>query len=74
MAEVPPPPGTPLHAAGGDGQAVGHIVTAAPDPAGGCDLLAVAAVEYADDNSLYLNDNPGVMVTLRRPDYLPAGD
>ena len=74
MAEVPPPPGTPLHAAGGDDEAVGHIVTAAPDPAGGCDLLAVAAVEYTDDNSLYLNDNPGVMVTLRRPDCLPAGD
>jgi folate-binding protein YgfZ len=70
--EVPPPPGTPLRAAGDDGQAIGHVVTAAPDPAGGCDLLAVIAIEYSESNSLYLNDYPEMKVALRRPDYLPA--
>lgn len=70
-AAVPPRPGTPLHAAGDD-QAVGHVVTAAPDPAGGCDLLAVVAIDHAGDSSLYLNDNPEMKVALRRPDYLPA--
>lgn len=69
---LPPPPGAPLHTTGGDGQAVGHVVTAAPDPAGGCDLLAVVAIEHYEDNSLYLNDNPEMRVALRRPDYLPA--
>lgn len=73
-AEPPPLPGTPLHAAGGDGQAVGHIVTAAPDPAGGCDLLAVVATEHSTDNSLYINDNNEMKVTLRQPAHRPADD
>jgi folate-binding protein YgfZ len=71
-AGIPPAPGTVLHVAGGDGQAVGHIAAAVPDPAGGCDLLAVVAVEHADSNALYMNDNPEMKVALRPPAYLPA--
>jgi folate-binding protein YgfZ len=68
--EAPPAPGTPLHAAGGDGQSVGHVVMSASDPAGGCDLLAVVAIEHASDKTLYLNDNSDMKVTLKAPDGL----
>lgn len=71
-AETLPQPGTPLHATGDNGQAVGHIVAAAPDPDGGCHLLAVVAIEHWTDNTLYLHDNPETRVTLQPPAYLPA--
>ncbi|MCC6302592.1 MAG: folate-binding protein YgfZ [Gammaproteobacteria bacterium] len=69
--EPAPAPGTPLYAAGGDGQAVGHVVSACPAPAGGSELLAVVAVEHSSDNTLYIKDNPEDLVTLSPPEGLP---
>ncbi len=71
-AESVPAPGTPLHATGDDGQAVGHIVSATPAPAGGCDLLAVVATEHSTGNNLYIKDNPEIKLTLQPPAGLPA--
>jgi hypothetical protein len=52
-------PGTAVHVAGGDGQAVGEVVASAPDPARGQAALVVLQLSHADSDSLRIGRSDG---------------
>lgn len=55
-----PPPGAPLFAAGSSsGQGVGKVVTCAPHPDGGCELLAVVEIASREAGDVRLRDAEG---------------
>ena len=62
-------PGDPLYSADMDGQATGTVVNAAPAPAGGFDVLAVAQVESANTQTLHLKAADGAALTLKPLPY-----
>ena len=66
-------PGDSLYSADLAGQATGTVVNAAPAPAGGFDVLAVAQVESANTQTLHLKAADGAALTLKPLPYaLPA--
>jgi hypothetical protein len=62
-------PGDPLYSADMDGQATGTVVNAAPAPAGGFDVLAVAQVESANTQTLHLKAADGAALALKPLPY-----
>jgi len=62
-------PGDPLYSADMDGQATGTVVNAAPAPAGGFDVLAVAQVESAHTQTLHLKAADGAALALKPLPY-----
>ena len=62
-------PGDPLYSADMDGQATGTVVNAAPAPAGGFDVLAVAQVESANTQTLHLKAADGAALSLKPLPY-----
>ncbi|MDP2252568.1 MAG: folate-binding protein, partial [Thiobacillus sp.] len=62
-------PGDPLYSADMDGQATGTVVNAAPAPAGGFDVLAVAQIESANTQTLHLKAADGAALTLKPLPY-----
>ena len=62
-------PGDPLYSADMDGQTTGTVVNAAPAPAGGFDVLAVAQVESANTQTLHLKAADGAALTLKPLPY-----
>lgn len=67
--DVEAAPGDPLYSADMDGQATGTVVNAAPAPAGGFDVLAVAQVESANTQTLHLKAADGAALTLKPLPY-----
>ncbi|OJW89881.1 MAG: glycine cleavage system protein T [Thiobacillus sp. 65-1402] len=66
-------PGDSLYSADLAGQVTGTVVNAAPAPAGGFDVLAVAQVESANTQTLHLKAADGAALTLKPLPYaLPA--
>ncbi len=63
-------PGDSLYSADLDGQTSGTVVNAAPAPAGGFDLLAVAQVESAKTQTLHLKTPDGAALTLKPLPYV----
>ena len=62
-------PGDSLYSADIEGQATGTVVNAAPAPAGGFDVLAVAQVESANTQTLHLKAADGAALTLKPLPY-----
>ena len=62
-------PGDNLYSADIEGQATGTVVNAAPAPAGGFDVLAVAQVESASTQTLHLKSADGVALALKPLPY-----
>ena len=62
-------PGDSLYSADIEGQATGTVVNAAPAPAGGFDVLAVAQVESAATQTLHLKASDGAALSLRPLPY-----
>ncbi|MFN3543906.1 MAG: YgfZ/GcvT domain-containing protein [Thiobacillus sp.] len=62
-------PGDSLFSADLEGQASGTVVNAAPAPGGGYDLLAVAQVESAANQTLHLRSLDGPALTLKPLPY-----
>ncbi|HBU30381.1 MAG: glycine cleavage system protein T [Thiobacillus sp. GWE1_62_9] len=62
-------PGDSLYSADIEGQATGTVVNAAPAPAGGFDVLAVAQVESAATQILHLKASDGAALSLRPLPY-----
>lgn len=62
-------PGDSLYSADIEGQATGTVVNAAPAPAGGFDVLAVAQVESASTQSLHLKSADGAALALKPLPY-----
>jgi tRNA-modifying protein YgfZ len=62
-------PGDPLYSADIEGQATGTVVNAAPAPAGGFDVLAVAQVESANTQTLHLKAADGAPLSLKPLPY-----
>jgi tRNA-modifying protein YgfZ len=62
-------PGDNLYSADIEGQATGTVVNAAPAPAGGFDVLAVAQVESAATHTLHLKAGDGAALTLKPLPY-----
>jgi len=62
-------PGDSLYSADIEGQATGTVVNAAPAPAGGFDVLAVAQVESASTQTLHLKSADGAALTLKPLPY-----
>jgi len=62
-------PGDSLYSADIEGQATGTVVNAAPAPAGGFDVLAVAQVESAATQTLHLKAGDGAVLTLKPLPY-----
>ena len=62
-------PGDHLYSPDMDGQTTGTVVNAAPAPAGGFDLLAVAQVESANTQTLHLKAADGAALTLKPLPY-----
>ncbi|MDO9467764.1 MAG: folate-binding protein YgfZ [Thiobacillus sp.] len=62
-------PGDSLYSADIEGQATGTVVNAAPAPAGGFDLLAVAQVESANAHTLHLKAADGAALQLKPLPY-----
>ena len=63
-------PGDSLYSADIEGQATGTVVNAAPAPAGGFDVLAVAQVESANTQTLHLKAADGAALTLKPLPYV----
>jgi folate-binding protein YgfZ len=63
-----PPPGTSIHLAEGDSQAVGEVVAAQRHPEGGCVLLAVLQLAHAESDRLRLGSTEGAVIA--RPQSL----
>jgi len=63
-------PGDNLYSADIEGQATGTVVNAAPAPAGGFDVLAVAQVESANTQTLHLKAADGAALTLKPLPYV----
>ena len=69
-AEACPPAGAPLFAAGSSsGQGVGKVVSAAPDPDGGCELLAVVEITSREADDVRLGDGDGPRLTFLELPY-----
>lgn len=62
-------PGDSLYSADIEGQATGTVVNAAPAPAGGYDVLAVAQVESAATQTLHLKAADGAALSLKPLPY-----
>jgi len=62
-------PGDSLYSADIEGQATGTVVNAAPAPAGGFDVLAVAQVESANTQTLHLKAADGAELRLKPLPY-----
>jgi len=62
-------PGDNLYSADIEGQATGTVVNAAPSPAGGFDVLAVAQVESANTQTLHLKAADGAALSLKPLPY-----
>jgi hypothetical protein len=62
-------PGNSLYSADIEGQATGTVVNAAPAPAGGFDVLAVAQVESANTQTLHLKSADGAALSLKPLPY-----
>lgn len=62
-------PGDNLYSADIEGQATGMVVNAAPAPAGGYDVLAVAQVESANTQTLHLKAADGAALSLKPLPY-----
>ena len=62
-------PGDNLYSADFEGQVTGTIVNAAPAPAGGFDVLAVAQVESANTQTLHLKAADGAALSLKPLPY-----
>jgi folate-binding protein YgfZ len=62
-------PGDSLYSADLGGQASGTVVNAAPAPAGGFDILAVAQVESAQTQTLHLKSLDGAPLSLKPLPY-----
>lgn len=62
-------PGDSLYSADIEGQATGTVVNAAPAPAGGFDVLAVAQVESAKSHTLHLKAADGAALQLKSLPY-----
>ncbi len=62
-------PGDSLYSADIEGQAIGTVVNAAPAPAGGFDLLAVAQVESANTHTLHLKAADGAALQMKPLPY-----
>jgi hypothetical protein len=62
-------PGDSLYSADIEGQATGTVVNAAPAPAGGFDVLAVAQVESANTQTLHLKAADGAALSLKPLPY-----
>ncbi len=62
-------PGDPLYSDDMGGQATGTVVNAAPAPAGGFAVLAVAQVESANTQTLHLKAADGAALTLKPLPY-----
>ncbi len=62
-------PGDNLYSADIEGQATGTVVNAAPAPAGGFDVLAVAQVESASTQTLHLKSADGAALALKPLPY-----
>jgi folate-binding protein YgfZ len=62
-------PGDSLYSADIEGQATGTVVNAAPAPAGGFDVLAVAQVESANSQTLHLKAADGPALRLKPLPY-----
>lgn len=62
-------PGDNLYSADIEGQATGTVVNAAPSPAGGFDVLAVAQVKSAGTQTLHLKAGDGAILTLKPLPY-----
>ncbi len=62
-------PGDSLYSADIEGQATGTVVNAAPAPAGGFDVLAVAQVESAHTQTLHLKAADGAALSLKPLPY-----
>jgi len=62
-------PGDNLYSADFAGQATGTVVNAAPAPAGGFDVLAVAQVESAHTQTLHLKAADGAALSLKPLPY-----
>ncbi|WP_169740784.1 CAF17-like 4Fe-4S cluster assembly/insertion protein YgfZ [Nevskia soli] len=58
-------PGTPVHAADGDAQAIGEVVTSAPHPDGGLALLAVLQLSHATDTQIRLGTADGAVLPVK---------
>lgn len=71
LAHVPAEaaPGDSLYSADIEGQATGTVVNAAPSPAGGFDVLAVAQVKSAETQTLHLKSGDGAILTLKSLPY-----
>lgn len=70
-----PVPGTRLHSAAFGDQACGIVVSAAPDPAGGSALLAVAQRAAVEAGDIRIADHPQTPLTSRPLPYrVPAAD
>ena len=62
-------PATKLHSPAFGDQACGTVVSAVPDPNGGCLLLAVVQVAAVESADLRLGDEPGTPLALRPLPY-----
>jgi len=62
-------PGDSLYSADIEGQATGTVVSAAPAPTGGFDVLAVAQVESANTQTLHLKAADGAALRLKPLPY-----
>jgi tRNA-modifying protein YgfZ len=62
-------PGDSLYSADIEGQAAGMVVNAAPAPAGGFDVLAVAQIESANAQTLHLKAVDGAALSLKPLPY-----
>ncbi len=67
--DAPAAPGDNLYSADIEGQATGTVVNAAPAPAGGFDVLAVAQVESANTRTLHLKAADGAALSLKPLPY-----
>jgi hypothetical protein len=67
--DAPAVPGDNLYSADIEGQATGTVVNAAPAPAGGFDVLAVAQVESAQTQILHLKAADGAALSLKPLPY-----
>jgi folate-binding protein YgfZ len=64
--DAEPRPGTHIYVAGGDGQAVGEVVAAAPHPERHCALLAVLQLSAAASADLRLDTPAGAPLSVPR--------
>ena len=59
------PPGTPIHAADGDAQAIGEVVESAPLPQGDTALLAVLQLSHSTDTQIRLGATDSAVLPVK---------